>query len=160
MRVTNALIVVLCLSGITLAANEFVLHRCIATVELIRRHRKNEPTGVKLSKANEGLHVSSVARKEELETPVKTVASVAQVESNATDSNRVNRTRVDIDPPRRSETGVRNDTPLKTVSIQAVRKDRPPIFRRKVPLPELERDILGRKIDASPNVIIIKPVVS
>lgn len=115
---------------------------------------------MKLSKANEGLHVSSVARKEELETPVKTVASVAQVESNATDSNRVNRTRVDIDPPRRSETGVRNDTPLKTVSIQAVRKDRPPIFRRKVPLPELERDILGRKIDASPNVIIIKPVVS
>lgn len=49
------------------------------------------------------------------------------------------------------------DTPLKTVNIQAIEKDRPLIFKKKHPLPELQRNVTSGISEMSTNVIVIKP---
>lgn len=48
------------------------------------------------------------------------------------------------------------DTPLKTVNIQAVEKDKPLIFQKKYQLPELHHNVPSKPPEISTNVITIK----
>lgn len=48
------------------------------------------------------------------------------------------------------------DTPLKTVNIIAVLKDKPLIFQKKNSLPELQHNALNKPFGISTNVITIK----
>ncbi|KAF7403987.1 hypothetical protein HZH68_006781 [Vespula germanica] len=48
------------------------------------------------------------------------------------------------------------DTPLKTVNIQAVQKDKPLIFQKKYQLPELQHNVPSKAPEISTNIITIK----
>lgn len=120
---------------------------------MIRKHRNEEVVGVSSRKAEENLAQSQTQQKSSLiDTP--------QSESSKQVSSSVYRRMTHM--RRRGNGHARRitdkhlaDTPLKTVNID-VPQDRPSAFKKKSPLPELARNISGRKIDASPNVIIIK----
>jgi len=134
------------------SSNEYILHRCTATAELIRKHRNEEIVGVSSRKA-EDLAQSQTQQKGSL-------IDATQSDTSKQISSSVYRRTTHM--RRRGNGHARRiagkhliDTPLKTVNID-VSQDRPSAFKKKNPLPELARNVSGRKIDSSPHVIIIK----
>ncbi|XP_014468578.1 PREDICTED: uncharacterized protein LOC106741281, partial [Dinoponera quadriceps] len=141
-------------------ANEYILRKCIATAELIRRH-KNE--GVNSRKAEANLSQSQAEQRRNYESTATILpTNVSRMETPRPISSSVHRRTTHM--RRRGNAHARRimgkhlaDTPLRTLHIDAP-QDRPPAFTKKSPLPELARDASGRKIDSSSNVIIIKSV--
>ncbi|XP_018316214.1 beta-1,3-glucan-binding protein isoform X2 [Mycetomoellerius zeteki] len=134
------------------SSNEYILHRCTATAELIRKHR-NEDVGTSLRRAEGNLAQSQTQQKDSLIDDTQSETS-KQI-SNGVFRRMTHMRRRGSGHARRIAGKHLTDTPLKTVSID-VSQDRPSAFKKKNPLPELSRNISGRNIDSSPHVIIIK----
>ncbi|XP_011881197.1 PREDICTED: uncharacterized protein LOC105569381 [Vollenhovia emeryi] len=129
--------------------NEYILHRCTATAELIRRHR-NEEVGASSRRAEDS------AQSQEKGSPIDAIQSEASKQISSGVYRRMTHMRRRGTGHARRITGKHFvDTPLKTVNID-MPQDRPPAFKKKSPLPELARNVSGRKIESSPHVIIIK----
>ncbi|XP_011158142.1 uncharacterized protein LOC105194756 [Solenopsis invicta] len=136
------------------SSNEYILHRCTATAELIRKHRNEEITGVSSRKAEGNLAQSQTQQKDSL---IDAQSEAAKQFSSGVYRRMTHMRRRGNGHARRITSKRLADTPLKTVNID-VSQDRPSAFKKKNPLPELARDTSGRKIESSPNVIIIKSV--
>ncbi|XP_011703207.1 PREDICTED: uncharacterized protein LOC105459132 [Wasmannia auropunctata] len=136
------------------SGNEYILHRCTATAELIRRHR-NDEAGVSSRKAEGNLAQSQTQQKGSLIDAIQSETS-KQIMSGVY-RRMTHMRRRGSGHARRIAGKHLADTPLRTVNID-VPQDRPSAFKKKSPLPELARNMSGRKIDSSPHVIIIKPV--
>ncbi|XP_018365003.1 PREDICTED: beta-1,3-glucan-binding protein-like [Trachymyrmex cornetzi] len=134
------------------SSNEYILHRCTATAELIRKHR-NEDVGASLRRAEGNLAQSQTQQKGSLIDAIQSETS-KQI-SNGVFRRMTHMRRRGSGHARRNAGKHLADTPLKTVNID-VSRDRPSAFKKKNPLPELSRNISGRNIDSSPHVIIIK----
>ncbi|KAL0125231.1 hypothetical protein PUN28_004396 [Cardiocondyla obscurior] len=132
--------------------NEYILHRCTATAELIRKHRNGEVIGVSSRKTED---LAQTQQKSSLIDA--TQSDVSKQISNGVYRRMTHMRRRGSGHARRITSKQLVDTPLRTVNID-VPEDRPTTFKKKNPLPELTRNISGRKIDSSPNVIIIKSV--
>lgn len=116
--------------------NEYILHRCIASVQLTKTHV------VERSPIN-----SYNVQKEE------------NNEANAyydTTMIQQNNKKIRMNDYDRNRYVASKDTPLKTVNIQAIQKDKPLIFKKKHPLPELQRNLTSKLSEMSTNVIVIK----
>lgn len=135
------------------------MHRCTATAELIRKHRNKEVVPINSRKAENS---SQSQIQEKTPNSVGTALNDArQAEiSRQTSSSVYRRTthmRRRVNGHARRIAGKHlADTPLKTVNID-VPQNRPLVFKKKNPLPELAHDVSGRKIDSSPHIIIINP---
>ncbi|KYN40475.1 Beta-1,3-glucan-binding protein [Trachymyrmex septentrionalis] len=136
------------------SSNEYILHRCTATAELIRKHR-NEDVGASLRRAEGNLAQSQTQQKGSLIDAIQSETS-KQI-SNGVFRRMTHMRRRGSGHARRIAGKHLADTPLKTVNIN-VPQDRPSTFKKKNPLPELSRNISGRNINSSPHVIIIKSV--
>ncbi|XP_071558033.1 uncharacterized protein [Temnothorax nylanderi] len=136
------------------SSNEYILHRCTATAELIRRHRNEEVTGVSSRNAED----SAQSQTQQKGSPIDATQPETSKQISSSVYRRMTHMRRRGNGHARRITGKHLvDTPLKTVNID-VPQDRPSAFKKKNPLPELARNMTGRKIDSSPYVIIIKSV--
>lgn len=140
--------------------NEYILHRCTATAELIRRHRNKEVVPINSRKAGNSSQSQIQQKAPNFVAP--TLSDALQSETSKQTSSSVYRRTTHM--RRRVNGHARRiagkhlvDTPLKTVNID-VPQNRPLIFKKKSPLPELAHDVSGRKIDSSPHIIIINPI--
>ncbi|KAL6430255.1 hypothetical protein ACFW04_007763 [Cataglyphis niger] len=138
--------------------NEYILHRCTATAELIRKHRNGE--GVNSRKAEDDPSSRLQIQQKDPELFIATNTALTDVSRPETSSGvyrRMTHMKRRGSGHARRITGTHlADTPLKTLNID-VSQDRPTAFKRKNPLPELAHDVSSRKIDSSPRVVIIKP---
>ncbi|KAL2728054.1 hypothetical protein V1477_017330 [Vespula maculifrons] len=114
--------------------NEYILRRCIASAELIKMHVPERSTTRSIS-SNIGKHdineTSTIQRNDK------------RIKSRGDDRQYFISTNF-------------KDTPLKTVNIQAVQKDKPLIFQKKYQLPELQHNVPSKAPEISTNVITIK----
>ncbi|EZA53411.1 hypothetical protein X777_06492 [Ooceraea biroi] len=141
------------------STNEYILRKCIATAELIRKHRNEETVAVSSRKAEGNLLQPQVQqRNPDFVSAFLTDVSQPEVSKQSSIYRRMTHMRRRANGHARRITSKQlADTPLKTVNIDAP-EDRPLAFKKKSPLPELAHDVSGRNIDPSPHVIIIKPV--
>lgn len=154
-----------CIYKSFISANEYILRKCIATAELIRKHRNEESVGAGVSsrKTDEGsFQTQQQQQQRNPEFMPPTLTEISQPEASKQTSSSVYRRMTHMmrraNGHARRITGKQlSDTPLKTVNIDTS-EDRPPAFKKKIPLPELAHDVSGRKIDSLPHVIIIKPI--
>ncbi|XP_012538219.1 uncharacterized protein LOC105837728 [Monomorium pharaonis] len=137
------------------SGNEYILHRCTATAELIRKHRNEDIAGISSRKTEEDLAQLQTQQKGSLINA--TQSEVAKQISSSVYRRMTHMRRRGNGHARRIAAKYLADTPLKTVNIN-VSQDRPSAFKKKNPLPELARDTSSRKIDSLPHVIIIKSV--
>jgi len=141
------------------SSNEYILHRCTATAELIRKHRNEDVVGINSRKA-EGESIQSQERGSGSVATALTDATQSETSKQISSGiyrRMTHMRRRGSGHARRITSKHLADTPLKTVNID-VPQDRPSAFKKKNPLPELAHDISGRMIDSSPHVIIIKSV--
>jgi len=144
-----------------ISANEYILRKCIATAELIRKHRNEENVGFSSRKTDEDLFQPHIQRQKNPDFAT-ILTDVSQPEVSKQTSSSIYRRMTHM--RRRANGQARRiagkqlaDTPLKTVNIDA-QEDRPSAFKKKSLLPELAHDVSDKKIDLSPEVIIIKSV--
>ncbi|CAL1674731.1 unnamed protein product [Lasius platythorax] len=137
--------------------NEYILHRCTATAELIRKHRNGEGVSSRKTENDSSSRLQLQQRDPEIfAATILTDASQSETPSGV--YRRMTHMRRRGSGHARRITGKHlADTPLRTLNIDAP-QGRPSVFKRKNPLPELAHDVSGRKIDSSPRVVIIKPV--
>lgn len=137
--------------------NEYILHRCTATAELIRKHRNGE--GISSRKAEDDS--SSRLQIQQRDPAIFAATTLTDAFRPETSSGVYRRMthmrRRGSGHARRITSKHLADTPLRTLNIDAS-QDRPSAFKRKNLLPELPHDVSGGKIDLSPRVVIIKPV--
>ncbi|XP_011137958.1 uncharacterized protein LOC105182313 [Harpegnathos saltator] len=145
-----------------ITANEYILHRCTATAELIRRHRNEGVININSRKAEVGLPHPQIQRRNYDSTATILPTNVSRLETPRQTSSSAHRHTAHM--RRRVNAHARRivakhlaDTPLRTLHIDAPH-DKPSVFKKKSPLPELEHNTFGRNIDSSQNVIIIKPI--
>lgn len=117
-----------------MCADEFILRRCIANVELIKTH---------LTERNKTRSISSNIGKHNIDETAIIQRNNKRIKSSNNDQQHLKFADVE-------------DTPLKTVNILAVLKDKPLIFQKKNPLPELQHNALKKPFGISSNVITIK----
>ncbi|XP_032680372.1 uncharacterized protein LOC116848409 [Odontomachus brunneus] len=141
------------------STNEYILHRCTATAELIRRHRNEGMIDVNSRQAD--LSQSQIQWRNHDSTATNPLTNVSQLETPRQTSSSAKRRTTHI--RRRGNAHARRimgkylaDTPLRTLHIDAP-QDRPSAFKKKTALPELAHDASDRKIDSSQNVIVIRP---
>ncbi|XP_011634056.1 uncharacterized protein LOC105425144 [Pogonomyrmex barbatus] len=143
------------------SGNEYILHRCTATAELIRKHRNEDVANISSRKTEEDLAQLQMQQRNSgfiATVPIDATQTSNQISSGIYRRMTHMRRRGSNGHARRITGKHLADTPLKTVNID-IPQDRPSAFKKKIPLPELVRDIASRKIDSSPHVIIIKSVI-
>ncbi|KAM0736748.1 hypothetical protein ACS0PU_006397 [Formica fusca] len=137
--------------------NEYILHRCTATAELIRKHRNGE--GVNSRKAEDDSSSRLQIQQRDPEIFVATaLTDASRSETSSGVYRRMTHMRKRGSGHARRITGTHfEDTPLRTLNIDTS-QGRPSAFKKKNPLPELAHDVSSGKIDSSPRVVVIKPV--
>ncbi|KAK2585336.1 hypothetical protein KPH14_010017 [Odynerus spinipes] len=145
-----AIVLILILSGnssgvalhrLKRSQNDYILHRCIASAELIKAH---------VVERSPAQSISSDIRKEDT-NQVNAYYDTTMVQQNN------KKIKMHDDVQEHYTLTDSKDTPLKTVNIEAIQKNRPLIFQKKYPLPELQRNVSSGLSEMSTNVIIIKP---
>ncbi|XP_043668674.1 uncharacterized protein LOC122629364 [Vespula pensylvanica] len=114
--------------------SEYILRRCIASAELIKMHVPERSTT---------RSISSNIEKHDINETSTIQRNDKRIKSRGDDRQYFISTNF-------------KDTPLKTVNIQAVQKDKPLIFQKKYQLPELQHNVPSKAPEISTNVITIK----
>ncbi|XP_017796404.1 PREDICTED: uncharacterized protein LOC108577723 [Habropoda laboriosa] len=132
--------------------HEFILHKCIASVQLNRKHRDEGTSNINSNKPVE--YISFTMREKnstsrELQPAPKYVNSEFNNNNSYTNYETDNNTGV----KRFSTKGIEN-TPISTLNIKSM-KSLLPIFTRKRLLPELE-NTTSKIRNSSRSVIVIK----
>ncbi|XP_012276313.1 uncharacterized protein LOC105697525 [Orussus abietinus] len=177
-RISLALVTILCLCIVVYAKPQYLNHpgneyiilgSCTATAQLIRKHRNKEPLGADLMTTVD-------YTSEEFAS-----STTANIEMQKSDVHDIKTTRIPTmypkHPPlktsdnhkyyfqsderpsgkilgRQSYTKSGTDTPLRTVNVEAIYKDRPLLFKKREPLPELRRDVLFGRKETSAFIVI------
>ncbi|KAI4482940.1 hypothetical protein M0802_013581 [Mischocyttarus mexicanus] len=115
-------------------SNEFILRRCIASAELIKTH---------LTEINKTRSILPDIGKDKINETSTIQRNNKRIKSHNNDQQYLISSNVE-------------DTPLKTVNIFAVIKDKPLIFQKKNLLPELQHNTLNKPFKIPTNVITIK----
>jgi len=126
------------------AESDFILRSCIATAQLTRKHRTNDASQLVV---------------EDISLPKLAPASLAldNLKSNYVNKRLRNDLRFRPRPKGRNFVEKSTtDTPLGTVDVKAVRKDIPKVFKKREPLPELDRKGAARNLDADTPIIVVQ----
>ncbi|XP_011496321.1 PREDICTED: uncharacterized protein LOC105360969 [Ceratosolen solmsi marchali] len=128
------------------AESDFILRSCTASAQLTRKHRTNDAS--QLTAKNSNL--------------TKFTSPSLVLSSQKVKNSNVNKyLRNDLRLQTRSKgrhliDKNTTDTPLGTVDVKTIYKDIPRLFKKKDPLPELDRNSSARNLDTDTPIIVVQ----
>ncbi|XP_033230835.1 uncharacterized protein LOC117181918 [Belonocnema kinseyi] len=145
------------------SGRDYILRSCTATAYLIRKHRNHAISDLPKNTSAPELIFSLPKQSSKYHSPIKSDARTHTREESAKlklpnkrlyhgrrIGNHINRANL-------PEFNLK-DTPLRTVHIEPIYKNRPPIFMKKDPLPELKGNVPGEDVHADARVVVVKPL--
>lgn len=139
----NSLIINFKFLFLFLAESDFILRSCTASAQLIRKNR-NEGSQLPVQNSN-----------------LPKLASASLILDNSknknTNFNKHLRLRTRSKGRHLADKSV-TDTPLGTVDVKTIRKETPKLYKKRDPLPELDRHGNARNLDTDTPIIVVQPL--
>ncbi|XP_014229043.1 uncharacterized protein LOC106653906 [Trichogramma pretiosum] len=126
------------------AESDFILRSCIATAQLTRKHRINDASRLVVEETNLPYLASASLKLDNSKfkgpNSIKHLRSGSRFKSKSKGRNLILK---------------KIDSPLGTVDVQPIRQDFPKAFKKKDPLPELDRRGSARNLDTDTPITVV-----